>query len=153
MRILVLFILMSLINGFSPSPGSCQPEGVAEFLASRQVVATVYFAYGSSRLNAGDISKIEGALPELRDAIRNGKIVRVEGFSSPEGKRTNNLRLSLDRAGKVAAYLNSKGLPAEVKVTGFGNLNVKQSRSALERRVEIAAYRAPVELMTTHLNE
>jgi outer membrane protein OmpA-like peptidoglycan-associated protein len=135
-----LLCLFLLSIGLSPDVALCESASFDDFMATREVVTTVYFAYGSSDLSSKARSGLDKNMKKLNDLSDVGKVVRVEGFSSLEGLNMNNMRLSLHRAESVAEYLSAKGLKAEIRTTGYGNLKASEHDSAKERRVEIAVY-------------
>jgi hypothetical protein len=139
--ILATLILFSVSSSFGINETSFE-----EFLESREVVATFYFEKNSEALTPDELKRVSAALSELKGLQKSGRMLRVEGFSSPEGDREKNFELSFYRARSVADVLDAGGLPSEVALTGYGDLQANLKDSDLERRVEIASYVTPVGL-------
>lgn len=144
MRFSIIFMLLTVLC--SPLAAVADDAGFATFMKSREVVATLYFGANSDSLPESERVRIDETMAELRQLQKQGRLIRVEGFSSPEGNKENNFQLSFFRARSVADLIESKGLPAEVTLTGYGDLLAKSSDPLQERRVEIAAYIKPTGL-------
>jgi hypothetical protein len=141
MRFLVIIAALICI---SSSPAFSKSEtSFDEFIKSREVVTTLYFGSNAENLSSGERQRLSRAIDKLRVLQESGRMIRVEGFSSPEGDHENNFRLSFYRARSVAELIESKGLPAEVTLTGYGDLRVSSDNPKQERRVEIASYLKP----------
>lgn len=123
------------------------------FMKSRKVLATLHFQVNSDSLTSAELELVNALLPGIENQQKSGKLIRVEGFSSPEGDRADNLRLSLHRARNVADIISQKGLPAEVTLTGYGDLLSGTGDPAKERRVEIVAYDKPQNLRKVQIAE
>jgi len=115
-----------------------------EFIRSREIVTTIYFQSNNEDLSRSERKRLSGTIDKLRELQNNGRMIRVEGFSSPEGDQEKNFSLSFFRARSVAVLIEAKGLPAEVALTGYGDLRASSDNPKLERRVEIASYIKPV---------
>jgi OOP family OmpA-OmpF porin len=67
----------------------------------------------------------------------------VKGFASAEGSPAHNIKLSVDRANAVKAYLLNLGVKAsQIKTKGYGEMhalsnNATEEGRILNRRVEI----------------
>lgn len=144
MRIILIFF--TLIYFFMPLVSFADEAIYDSFIKSRQVVATLYFQANSDTLAKVDRAMVEKTVAQLRDLQNGGRMIRVEGFSSPEGDAEENFRLSFFRARTVADIISAKGLQAEVALTGYGDLRAGLSDPTKERRVEIASYVKPPEL-------
>lgn len=123
------------------------------FMKSREVLATLRFQANSDSLTAAVYELVYALLPDIENQQKAGKLIRVEGFASPEGDRADNLRLSLHRARNVADIMVHKGLPAEVMLTGYGDFLSGTDDPAKERRVEIVAYDKPQNLRKMQIVE
>jgi len=115
-----------------------------KFIKSREIVTTVYFQSNNEELSSSERKRLSGTIGKLRELQKNGRMIRVEGFSSPEGDQEKNFSLSFFRARSVAVLIEAKGLPAEVALTGYGDLRASSDNPKQERRVEIASYLKPV---------
>lgn len=141
MRILIFFLFVLCSATVAEAD-----DGFSTFMKSREVVATLYFPANSDDLVAADRERVAALVTQLRQLQHAGRLIRVEGFSSPEGDREGNFRLSFFRARTVAELIETKGLPAEVTLTGYGDLRVTSADPFQERRVEIASYLKPAGL-------
>lgn len=140
----LLFILL-MVLGLGMPPVLCADDaGFDAFIKSREVVATIFFRANSEELAKEDLERIAATVNQLRDLQKKGRMIRVEGFSSPEGDQEVNFQLSFFRARTVADLIEEKGLPAEVTLTGYGDLRATSNDPNKERRVEIASYAKPV---------
>ncbi len=142
MRIIAIIVAMIC---FSSSPAfSTSDLNFDEFIRSREVVATLYFQPNNEDLSSSERERLSDTIGKLRELQEDGRMIRVEGFSSPVGDRESNFQLSLFRAHSVAVLIESKGLPAEVTLTGYGDLRATSDDHSKQRRVEIASYLRPV---------
>ena len=102
----------------------------------------VFFDFDRSTLDAEDKNLLEQYLP----AIKNAKIVRLEGHCDERGTREYNLALGERRALEVRDFLIVKGISGKkIKVVSFGEEKPIKSASnekawAENRRVEISLY-------------
>jgi peptidoglycan-associated lipoprotein len=102
----------------------------------------VFFDFDKSTLDAQDKNLLEQYLP----AIKNAKIVRLEGHCDERGTREYNLALGERRALEVRDFLIVKGISGKkIKVVSFGEEKPIKSASnekawAENRRVEISLY-------------
>jgi flagellar motor protein MotB len=115
-----------------------------DFMKSREVVATLYFQPNSDGVPLHEKERLQEIVAELRKLQNNGRMIRVEGFSSPGGDQEKNFHLSFFRARAVAEIIEAKGLTSEIVLTGYGDLLAKSNDPEKERRVEIASYAKPV---------
>ena len=141
MQFLILFL--TVICFFAPPAFGGDDAGFDSFIKSREVVATLYFQANSEDLSKGELERISDTISQLRKLQKSGRMIRVEGFSSSEGDKEVNFRLSFFRARTVADLIETKGLPAEVTLTGYGDLHARSDDPNKERRVEIASYIKP----------
>jgi outer membrane protein OmpA-like peptidoglycan-associated protein len=110
------------------------------FFEQRELVTSVLFEKGSSKLTDMAARELGSMLPRIREAGCEARLIRIEGFSGKEGTAEYNFRLSMNRANSVAQFLEKKGVPCLVGVNGYGDLRVGQNDATSEPRVEIAAY-------------
>jgi peptidoglycan-associated lipoprotein len=102
----------------------------------------VFFDFDRSSLDAEDKNLLEQYLP----AIKNAKIVRLEGHCDERGTREYNLALGERRALEVRDFLIVKGISGKkIKVVSFGEEKPIKSASnekawTENRRVEISLY-------------
>ena len=116
------------------------------FLQSREVIDQVYFDNGSEHLSAKARSNLDKLVPRLQQYVKDGHLLRVEGFASPEGDASGNVSLSMKRSIAVRNYLrDSHHLSLELFLTGFGGVEGPVRDKA--RRVDIAIYRQPAAAM------
>lgn len=139
----IILILIAFNFFVSPAIGS-EATDFDSFMKSREVVATLYFQASAEELSKAETEKLSGVIKQLRKTQENGRMIRVEGFSSPEGDQEKNFILSFFRARIVADFIEAKGLPSEVTLTGYGDLKASSNDPSRERRVEIASYAKPV---------
>ena len=116
------------------------------FVKSREVVETLYFKVNAEELSKTDRERLTSTAQKLRQIQNNGRMIRVEGFSSNEGDQEKNLILSFFRARSVADIIDSMGLSTEVTLTGYGDLRADSDDHDKERRVEIVSYVMPVKM-------
>lgn len=134
--LLLLPLILSLLG--TASWGS--PASFESFFEHRELVATINFDRGSSRLDKHSARTLEAALPQIRGPSCQGRLIRVEGYSGREGSDEAAFRLSMNRAYSVAKFLEARGVPCLIGVSGFGSLRAGQSAAVSDLRVEIAAY-------------
>lgn len=107
------------------------------------VVSSVYFPYGSARLDHVEREA-------LRDVAQTAKFapvdrVSVEGHASgaaqtsdPVRAKILNLKESMNRAAAVSEHLIQTGVPAEkIKTVGWGDTKPSGMTGAAQRRVDI----------------
>lgn len=135
-------VILLMVTGFvlcgSPSWGDASL--FKAFFEQRELVASVTFDHGSSKLSNSSAGLLEAALPQIRGPSCAARLIRIEGFSGQEGSDEAAFRLSLNRANSVARFLETKGVPCLVGTNGYGNLRAGQSGAGDDRRVEIASY-------------
>ncbi|TYP00332.1 OmpA family protein [Geothermobacter ehrlichii] len=113
----------------------------ADFIGTRRVLATVHFAPGSSRLDAVGRQTLDQLVEELRRLSPDEKVVRIEGFASPEGTERTNVDLSMERATRVELYFRRHHkLPPTRYLVGIGVRAEGDMPPEKQRRVEIAVY-------------
>jgi len=136
---LLAFILVALVQ--SASAAEPVPSEFDEFLRSRAVLASVSFAPGESTLSSSAKQEIDRIVPRLRNLDPLRSLVRIEGFSSPDGSENVNVLLSMLRAKAVVDYLSAKHrFAAELFLTGHGSGESTSVRATGRRTAEIALY-------------
>jgi len=136
---LLLVLLCSLLP-FSILAAS--PDGIHQFLNSRQVVTQVFFAKQTVDLSASVKQQLNRVANDLATYEKQQMLIRVEGFASSEGNDHYNLNLSLRRAMAVAEYLQQRHkLGVSVFLTGFGERGPAADKLTEMRRVDIAVYK------------
>lgn len=71
----------------------------------------VYFAVGSSALNAATKATLNDLVARLKKSGEEKYEVLVYGYADPTGDEKLNLKLSVSRINSVADYLELKGVP------------------------------------------
>ncbi len=140
----ILVIIVATLCIFSQLAFGKSDISFDEFIKSREIVTTFYFQPNHENLSNSELKRLSETINKLRELQKNGRMIRVEGFSSPEGDQEENFSLSFFRAHSVAVLIEAKGLPAEVTLTGYGDLRANSDDPTKERRVEIASYVKPV---------
>ncbi|RMF45933.1 MAG: hypothetical protein D6751_06305 [Deltaproteobacteria bacterium] len=142
LRHFILAALIPLVGLASPVCADENPElSFEQFINSREVVATVYFATGSHQLDQESRGVLERIAPELKGISPDEKVLRIEGFSSPEGKELANVRLSMERAAAVELFLRDiSGITYDRYLVGMGVRDDQGLTNAKQRRVDIAIY-------------
>jgi outer membrane protein OmpA-like peptidoglycan-associated protein len=97
------------------------------------LLGTVRFAFDSWEMTKNQRAKLD----ELIKTVPEGVVVNIDGYTCDLGSTSHNLRLSLKRANKVAAYLRGKGVPVG-KVKGLGECCPVSDDRPQNRRVEIS---------------
>ena len=119
---------------------------IAEFMQDREIVTSIYFKSGKSLLTSSQHQQIESLKHKLQKQVRNGRLIRIEGFASPAGKVSDNLDLSMRRAIEVFTAVETLHLTDQIFLTGFGEKAPETAKMSEERRVDIVTYRASPEL-------
>jgi len=116
------------------------------FLGQREVLCTINFPVNSVSITTEASAVLNNNAPFLKNVNLKEKIVRIEGFASPEGAKTKNFRLSIDRARAVESFLRDKhGVSLDHYISGFGPLQPENVSAAGKRSVQIAIYDNPWE--------
>lgn len=120
----------------------CQAETALfkSFFEQRELVATIPFDRGSSKLDQPAVNELESALERIRGVACEARLIRIEGFAESEGDAEQNFRLSLNRAYSVSRFLEGKGVPCLIGMNGYGDLRAGKDAALSNLRVEIAAY-------------
>ena len=110
-------------------------------LENREVLCTVSFAPSSVDLSEADMEKLASVSDQLKGIDRPSKIIRVEGFSSPEGEWIKNYRLSFARARVVCRFLQfEQGIKSAPYIAGFGPVQGTNYPENNMRMVQIVVY-------------
>ena len=142
-----IFLFLILTMGILALPAfSLASNPFDAFVKSREVVETLYFKVNAEELSKTDRERLTSTAQKLRQIQNNGRMIRVEGFSSNEGDQEKNLILSFFRARSVADIIELMGLSTEVTLTAYGDLRADSDDHAKERRVEIVSYVMPVKM-------
>ena len=142
-----IFLFLILTMGMLALPAfSLASNPFDAFVKSREVVETLYFKVNAEELSKTDRERLTSTAQKLRQIQNNGRMIRVEGFSSNEGDQEKNFILSFFRARSVADIIESMGLSTEVTLTAYGDLRADSNDHAKERRVEIVSYVMPVKM-------
>jgi hypothetical protein len=139
----IFFLLVTMFFAASPVSAS-KATDFNTFVKSREIIATLYFDVDAEDLSTVERKRVANTIQQLRSAQKNGRMIRVEGFSSTEGDQEMNFILSFFRARSVADIIKAEGLDSEISLTGYGDLRADTKDHAKERRVEIASYVTPV---------
>lgn len=106
-----------------------------------ELKGTIFFAVASDKILAKSFPVIDDAAEQIKGLCQYSKI-RLEGYTSSEGKLEMNNELSKKRAAAVKAYLVKKGIPADkLESEGYGPKNPvapndTEANRAKNRRVE-----------------
>jgi len=110
----------------------------------------VYFAEGSSEIQPHQQQVADEMATMLACLLKDGGIAKLEVGGHADDKERDPLRVSEDRAVRIANMLTSKGVPASMlKVVGYGNTQPIDKRKtaaarAKNRRVDfVILERAP----------
>ena len=142
-----IFLFLILTMGILALPAfSLASNPFDAFVKSREVVETLYFKVNAEELSKTDRERLTSTAQQLRQLQNNGRMIRVEGFSSNEGDQEKNFILSFFRARSVADIIELMGLSTEVTLTAYGDLRADSDDHAKERRVEIVSYVMPVKM-------
>jgi len=115
-----------------------------KLLTEKEIICTIDFAVNSSELSREAKNILSDAVQRIKSVDLDKKMIRIEGFSSPEGNKLNNFRLSIDRARSVERFLHDNhGVSLEHYISGFGSTVPKGVPAAGKRSVQIAIYNNP----------
>lgn len=122
-----------------PSNRSRRPPPAARNAA---ISLQVQFTFGSSELLPHGKRQLDELAMALSDRALLGSSFELAGHTDAVGDAESNLRLSIDRANAVKAYLEqAHGLsPARLQAIGFGFSRLADARNplaAVNRRVEV----------------
>ena len=110
-------------------------------LENRKVLCTINFPASSVDLSEEARSKLAEISKQLKGLDQSTRILRVEGFSSPEGEWIKNYRLSFARARVVCRFLQfEQGIKSSPYIAGFGPVQGENSPGNNMRMVQIVVY-------------
>ena len=118
-----------------------QPDPV---FGQREILCTIEFPVSSSALNSTARDVLARHVPRIKRLDHNRKLIRIEGFASPEGDPEANYRLSLERARSVESFLRTEhGVSLNHYLTGFGPKKSSGITAAGTRSVQVVIYDNP----------
>ncbi len=128
---------------------SSQPDEVMDFLRHRNVLLSVDFDFGSHKLTETSRHSIDRVAGDLKELLGEQKIVRIEGYATPQGKEDYNLVLSMQRAMEVQRYLmNRYGLELDLYFNGYGS-----GREPSETLVQLTFYDDTLGLKVANIDD
>jgi hypothetical protein len=147
-KILVVHLSALLIAFSSPALAvktiGSSVSNFESLLGEREVICTIDFAAGSAELSEEAGRILGNAVDRIKAVDLEKKMIRIEGFSSPEGNKTNNYRLSIERARSVERFLRANhSVSLEHYISGFGPSTPAGVTVAGQRAVQIAIYDNP----------
>jgi len=119
-------------NDAAPSCDSCPPAYVAMTHAAKRLSIDFRFASGTTQLDARGQRDL-GRLVTFLHSLRQPR-VSLLGFSDVAGDPETNLRLSRDRARKIADLLTARGTDLD-GVAGFGGVMPIAANDTTEHRL------------------
>lgn len=122
------------------APCSVLTGEIDQFLGSRSVVGQIFFSKGGSQLSIAQKQSLKDLSQRLQKQDSVDRLIRVEGFSSPDGAESLNYDLSMQRAINVQSFLKHQNLPTELFLMGQGEKNASTAKLSEQRRVDIAIY-------------
>lgn len=139
--ILLLFFILLLVS--SPYAMAAEVSDFSGVLKSRKVVGVIYFTQNTNKLSKSQQEEAKRIASLVASQNSPDKIVRIEGFSAKNNRRSSASNDSLSIAKSVWYYLSKLELinASNLYLTGF---TAAQSISKLQgERVEIAIYDNP----------
>ncbi len=140
-RVLIVLVLAGALSmaGLSRSGEAGEVES---FVRSRLLIGSVQFAPGAVRLDSVERKKLDSIARRLNRAEMKEKLVRIEGFSSPDGASDQaNISLAMQRAQAVDEYLrNNHRLGIDSFLVGFVDRTANGLTHEQKCRVEVAVY-------------
>ncbi len=119
-----------VINGFGDLPGvevggpTITLEEPGELEASLNQLDSIQFASGSDLVDEASIPTLDEAADLLR--ADPDRAVEIGGHTDSQGGDAANLTLSQDRADRVKAELEARGVENELVAEGFGERRLKE---------------------------
>ena len=141
-RPLLLTLALALLLASSGWAGEAPSAQITRFLASRKVLASVYFRPGSRSLDLAARSALDQLVPRLTKIDLKKTLVRIEGFAATPEKKAA-LTLSVARAEEVENYLRDRNpITHHFYLIGFGPGSALGNRTpqGKKNRVDIALY-------------
>lgn len=143
---LTVFILLLAITSHTQGARTrevTQAE-IEKFLGDKEIICKIDFAVNSSELSTEAQKALSGVAARIKAVDLDKKMIRIEGFSSPDGNKLLNFRLSIDRARAVERFLRTKhGVSLEHYISGFGPTVQEGVPAAGTRSVQIVIYNNP----------
>ena len=99
-----------------------------------------FFAYDSSLPDDSDQATMQNLVRCMTSGPLQGKTIALVGRTDPRGSEEYNVRLGLERAMRVKAYLVHHGVPAErIQTASVGKEQAQPepAKWAADRRVEV----------------
>lgn len=140
MRVLLLTGLLCACIGVVVTPCRADTPIFNAFFDQREVLASVAFARDSSDLSSKAARELDDSLMKIRESACPSRLLRIEAFAGQEEIAERAFRLSMNRAWSVAKFLEKKGIPCMVGISGYGKARAQTPESATDMRIEIAAY-------------
>ncbi|MFK7946239.1 MAG: OmpA family protein [Saprospiraceae bacterium] len=142
MKKLILFMVLVLGVSFSASS-----QGVSS-------AHEVYFAVGSSALNADTKATLNNLADRLKKSGKKEYEVLVYGYADPTGDEKLNLKLSISRINSVADYIESKGIPKNnvVRQIPRGEVQTRSKYVNTEKDLDHSKRRSVELLITPSIN-
>jgi len=139
-----VFIMVFCVNAHASKVTVEKTQAPDSYLTNREILCTIDFAANSTHLSPDARILLSRHVPQLKQVDLNTKIIRIEGFASPEGDKEMNYRLSIERARAVESFLRlDHGVSLDQYITGYGPTVAAEIPAAGTRRVEIAIYDNP----------
>ena len=139
---LLLFMFCATVTGANVRLDAVKDAD--SLLGQREVLCSVDFAPNSISLSPAARNALGQVVSNLKRFDFDAKIIRIEGFASPDGDKEKNFRLSIKRALAVERFLRiDHGVSLNNYVTGYGPTLPENLAAAGTRRVEIAVYDNP----------
>ena len=146
-KVFVAALVMLVFSGSLAQAVKTQeaaPEQLAKLLEEKEIVCTVEFDVNSAELSREAQQTLTGAVSQIKSVNLKKKMIRIEGFSSPEGNKLINVRLSIDRARAVERFLRANhGVSLDHYISGFGATVPDGVSAAGTRSVQIVIYNNP----------
>jgi len=104
-----------------PTPVAANPAGPARYTLAAEMLFN-FAGYKPQHLSEQGQTQIVRLGKRIKEQLRPGQVVVVQGHTDPMGSSTMNQRLSLERAQTVSRILINSGLPArQVRAEGLGS--------------------------------
>lgn len=119
-------------------------ESPETFFGEREAICTITFDTGSTKLSPEAQFVLSQNVVKIKNLDLSKKMIRLEGFASPEGDREKNFRLSIDRARAVERFLRvNHGVSLDNYITGYGPTAPQGLSAAGKKTVQIVVYDNP----------
>ncbi|MFN5621861.1 MAG: OmpA family protein, partial [Flavobacteriales bacterium] len=134
----MVFALVKMNSGDAIADGSntlLPPDNRSATIANLPGSMNVYFAKGSTKLDAGSVL----SLNEIVDILARTPQLKlmVTGFADKSGDPAKNLLLSQQRANEVKQFLIDSGLSADRFITKYYGDRDSREESSNDRRVMV----------------